>query len=86
MTEIIGWTSSLILLTTIIKQVYKQWREGTSEGVSVWLFIGQIVASVGFVIYSVLVGNIVFIFTNSLLVVSAVFGLVICLRQKDFEN
>ena len=33
---------------TIAKQVYKQWHEGTSEGVSKWLFLGQIAASVGF--------------------------------------
>jgi MtN3 and saliva related transmembrane protein len=86
MTEVIGWASSLILLATILNQVYKQWSEGTSEGVSVWLFIGQIAASCGFVVYSFLVGNTVFIFTNSLLAISAVLGLVICLRQKKDEH
>ena len=34
MTEIIGWTSSLILLLTLIKQVHKQWKDRTSEGIS----------------------------------------------------
>ena len=48
--EIIGWFSSLILVVTIAKQVYKQWREGTSEGVSKWLFVGQISASLGLTI------------------------------------
>jgi MtN3 and saliva related transmembrane protein len=32
MTEAIGWASSLILLLTIGKQIFKQWQEGTSEG------------------------------------------------------
>lgn len=86
MTEVIGWASSFILLATISKQVYKQWKENTSKGVSKWLFIGQIAASTGFVVYSALVGNTVFIFTNSLLTVSAVVGLVISLRQKQEED
>lgn len=34
MTEVIGWASSLILILTIGKQVYKQWQDGSSEGVS----------------------------------------------------
>jgi hypothetical protein len=32
MTEIIGWASSLILLATLVKQVYKQWADGTAKG------------------------------------------------------
>ena len=43
--EIIGWASSIILLLTLIKQVYKQWKDGETEGVSKWLFIGQLFAS-----------------------------------------
>lgn len=75
MTEIIGWASSIILLITLIKQVYKQWKEETSEGISMFLFIGQIMASVGFTVYSVLLGNWVFIVTNSLLVINSIFGI-----------
>lgn len=86
MTEFIGWTSSLILLATISRQVYKQWQEGSSEGVSVWLFIGQIAASLGFVVYSLLLENLVFIFTNTLMTISAIVGLTISLRQKGLDN
>lgn len=71
----IGWTSSLILLAPLVKQVYKQWREGNSEGVSKWLFIGQLAASVGFTIYSYLLGNWVFTVTNSILTVNNAFGI-----------
>lgn len=85
MTETIGWIASLILVATIAKQVYKQWSEGTSEGVSIWLFAGQIAASVGFAVYSWLVGNTVFIFTNSLMVVNGIAGLVISIYQKRRE-
>ncbi len=82
MEQIIGWISSLILVLTISKQVYKQWSEGGSEGVSKWLFIGQIAASAGFTIYSFLIWNPVFIFTNSLLLIAAVLGLGILIYHK----
>lgn len=73
-TEIVGWVSSVILVLTIGKQVYKQWQEGSSEGVSKWLFIGQMAASLGFTIYSWLVGNMVFVVTNSLMLLNALVG------------
>ena len=85
MTEVIGWVSSLILVLTIGKQVYKQWSEGKSEGVSIWLFVGQIAASVGFAIYSFLVWNPVFIFTNSLMVLNGVAGLAVNFYLKRRE-
>jgi MtN3 and saliva related transmembrane protein len=81
-TEVLGWLSSAILVATILKQVHKQWREGSSEGVSRWLFVGQIAASTGFTVYSALVGNAVFVVTNATLLASAVTGLVIVLRHR----
>jgi MtN3 and saliva related transmembrane protein len=67
MVEAIGWVSSAILVVTIGKQVFKQWNDDTSKGVSTWLFIGQLAASVGFLIYSMLVRNWVFVVTNALM-------------------
>ena len=75
MIEIIGWASSLILLATLIKQVHKQWNEGTGEGVSKWLFIGQLLASVGFTVYSYLVGSWVFMVTNGILTMNNIIGI-----------
>jgi uncharacterized protein with PQ loop repeat len=85
MTEAIGWISSLILVITIGKQVYKQWQEGSSEGVSKWLFIGQMAASLGFLIYSILVWNPVFIATNGVMVVNGLIGLGIVLKHRKRE-
>jgi len=82
MTEIIGWASSLILFLTISRQIYKQWKEGTGEGVSIWLFIGQTAASLGFAVYSWLVWNPVFIFTNALMVLNGIVGFFISLHLK----
>ncbi|MFL5353852.1 hypothetical protein [Archangium sp.] len=84
--EAIGWFSSVVLLLTIGNQVYKQWKTGTSKGVSKWLFVGQITASTGFTIYSWMVHNWVFVVTNSLMLVSALVGIVIVLKHRKAEK
>jgi len=80
--EMLGWFSSLVLVLTIGKQVYKQWQEGSSEGVSKWLFVGQLTASAGFTAYSLLVRNWVFVVTNSLMLVNGLLGLFIVLHHR----
>jgi uncharacterized protein with PQ loop repeat len=72
--NIIGWLSASALLITLVAQIVTQWRDRTSKGVSRWLFIGQVTASVGFIIYSVLVNNTIFIVTNCLIAGVALFG------------
>jgi len=79
----LGWGASAILLATLSRQVYVQWRERSSEGVSSWLFVGQVTASVGFVIYSWLVGNWVFVVTNSAILVTAVIGQGVQIRNAQ---
>jgi MtN3 and saliva related transmembrane protein len=77
MVDAIGWASSAVLLATIVTQIRKQWRARSSEGVSKWLFVGQSAASLGFVVYSWLVDNWVFVVTNALLLVAGVTGFLI---------
>ena len=84
--EALGWVSSGILVLTIAKQVYKQWREGSSEGVSKWLFVGQMAASLGFTIYSWLVSNWVFVVTNALMLCNGLLGLLIVLHHRRRER
>jgi len=86
MQEAIGWASSFILVLTIGKQVYKQWKEGSSENVSKWLFIGQLAASLGFTIYSWLVQNWVFVVTNAIMLVNGLAGLMIVLHHRRREQ
>ena len=81
-TELIGWVSAAVLLATIGRQVYSQWRDRRSQGISRWLFIGQIMASVGFLIYSWLLRNWVFVATNVLMLGTALFGQWIYLHNK----
>lgn len=86
MDQIIGFASSFILLLTVGKQVYKQWSDGTSEGVSKWLFLGQITASIGFLIYSVMKNDVVFIITNGLMVVNSLLGIAIIFYHRRKER
>lgn len=80
--DLIGWTASAILIATLARQVLTQWRSRSTEGVSHWLFIGQLCASIGFTIYSWLLGNGVFVFTNSVLLLTAIAGQLIYRRNR----
>lgn len=82
MIEAVGWASSIILVITIANQVAKQWRDKTSAGVSVWLFVGQLAASVGFTIYSVLLRNWVFAVTNGIMILNGLLGYAITIRHR----
>jgi uncharacterized protein with PQ loop repeat len=84
--EVIGWVSSVILLLTIGRQIYKQWQDGSSEGVSIVLFVGQMAASLGFTIYSYLISNWVFVVTNSLMLLNGVLGLGLTLYHRKNGN
>jgi len=75
MSQALGWVSSFVLVITLFTQVRKQWHDHTSKGVSIWLFIGQLAASTGFLLYSLQIENWVFAATNVLTGVAAVLGL-----------
>jgi MtN3 and saliva related transmembrane protein len=81
--DLIGWLSSAVLLITIGRQVFTQWRTRSAAGVSRWLFIGQLSASTGFAIYSYLLHNWVFLVSNLALLVTAVAGEIIYVRNKE---
>lgn len=82
----IGWASSAILVVTITYQVWRQWQTGASEGVSRLLFVGEILASAGFIAYSAHLGNVVFVVTNSVLLLAAIAGLGIVLFQRKEDD
>lgn len=81
-TELVGWGASAVLLATLIRQVHTQWKTEQSQGISRWLFIGQVSASIGFSVYSWLLENWVFLFTNIAILLTAVAGEVIYLRNR----
>ncbi|HYD94889.1 MAG TPA: hypothetical protein VEC01_06155 [Noviherbaspirillum sp.] len=84
--DIIGWISAAVLVLTISRQVYTQWRTCSVEGVSKWLFIGQLTASLGFTVYSYLVDNWVFVFANFFIFLTAVAGEFVYMRNKRLSQ
>ena len=60
--DLVGWASTAVPFATIGHQVYSQWKSKATAGVSRWLFVGQIGASIGFTTYSLLLRNWVFFF------------------------
>ena len=78
----IGWAASAILLATLVRQIVVQWRERSIEGVSSWLFAGQVAASVGFVLYSIAVRNWVFVATNAAILATALVGQLVYRRNR----
>ena len=75
--DLVGWLASAVLIAPLIRQIYKQWRSDQIQGVSRWLFIGQITASLLFILYSALVGNAVFIVSNALILATGITGYVL---------
>jgi MtN3 and saliva related transmembrane protein len=85
-TDAIGWASTAVLLATIGRQVYSQWKSKATAGVSRWLFVGQISASIGFTIYSYLLHNWVFLFSNAALIVTAIVGELIYISNRKRQG
>ncbi len=79
--DVVGVTSSLILLVTLSGQIYKQWRERNAAGVSAWFFAGECAASLGFIVFSAMIGSRVFVVTNALTLVASLTGQCVAWRN-----
>lgn len=84
--DLIGWAASAVLILTVSRQVWKQWHDHSTAGVSQWLFIGQMTASLLFLVYSLLVDNLVFAVSNSVLLTTALVGQGLYWRNKRREG
>lgn len=82
----LGWGASAILLATLGRQIWVQWRERSTQGVSGMLFAGQVLASVGFTVYSWILGNWVFMVTNTAILLTALFGQWVYRRNVRLEK
>ncbi|PPV07499.1 hypothetical protein XBLMG947_1712 [Xanthomonas bromi] len=63
----VGWLASVTLIATLIRQTYKPSCSDAAHGVSRWLFLCQVSASVLLIVYNYFVGNMVFIVSNALI-------------------
>jgi MtN3 and saliva related transmembrane protein len=74
--------SAAVLLATICRQVYTQWKSKATAGLSRWLFVGQISASIGFAAYSYQLHNWIFLFSNSAMLITAIVGEIIYISNR----
>lgn len=85
--DLVGWAATLILVATLLRQIRTQWRAPDVQAVSAWLFVGQISASLLFVVYSLALGNYVFVATNTLVLLTAVAGQVLqTLKRRRLQR
>jgi MtN3 and saliva related transmembrane protein len=84
--EFLGWASSGVLLLTLMRQVYTQWKTRSTAGVSKWLFLGQLTASLGYTIYSYLLHNWVFLTSNIAILGTALIGEALYLRNRRLKD
>lgn len=75
--DLLGWAATAVLVATLWRQIWKQWHAPDSAAVSTWLFVGQISASVLFIVYSIALQSWVFVVTNSLVLATAAAGQVL---------
>lgn len=80
--DTVGWMASALLIITLAHQIHTQIKAPDARAVSNWLFVGQSLSSVGFIVYSALLGNWVFIVTNTLILLTAVVGQMVLLRRN----
>jgi MtN3 and saliva related transmembrane protein len=78
-TQDIGWAGTAVLRATICRQVYSQWKSKATAGVSRWLFIGQIGASIELFIDNFTAR---FFFSNAAMMVAATVGEVIYISNR----
>ena len=72
--NLLGWSATLVLLVTLIAQIRREIQSGKVDAISPLLFVGQCAASLGFLTYSVLVDNLVFVVSNAMILIVALIG------------
>lgn len=80
--NVLGWSATLVLLVTLLAQIRREVRSGKVDEISPLLFVGQCAASVLFLAYSALVGNLVFIVSNAMILAVALIGVWVRHRIK----
>jgi len=80
--DIVGWFAVTLLFLTMTGQAWKEWRDRVKTGISPFFFAGQVGASVAFIAYSAMVGNMIFVVGNALVLAAAVAGGAILLWNR----
>ena len=85
MEQWIGWCAVGALFFTMTGQAWKQWRDRVKTGIGKYFFVGQVMASVCFLAYSILKGDTVFIVGNALVLAAAISGGIILFVNRRYR-
>ena len=83
---VVGWSASIVVVATTVGQIIKQWKAHTSKGVSPLLFVGNLLASLLFLNYAIMIKNVVYEVTNSVMVLASIFGLGLLIHQRRLDK
>ena len=72
--DYVGWAAVAVLFATMTGQAWKEWRDRVKHGVSRWFFVGQVSASLLFIVYSTMVGSTIFVVGNVMVLLAALAG------------
>ena len=72
--DYVGWAAVAVLFATMTGQAWKEWRDRVKHGVSRWFFVGQVSASLLFIVYSAMVGSTIFVVGNVMVLLAAIAG------------
>jgi uncharacterized protein with PQ loop repeat len=84
--DVVGWSASVVVVVTTIGQIGKQWKAHSSKGVSPLLFAGNIIASLLFLNYAFMIKNVVYEVTNAAMVIASLVGLGLLIHQRRLER
>jgi uncharacterized protein with PQ loop repeat len=79
---VVGWSASVVVIMTTIGQIIAQWKAHTSKGVSPLLFVGNMVAAALFLNYAIMIHNVIYEVSNSVMLAASLFGLCLLIRQR----
>jgi len=80
---VVGYTASAITVFTFLPQVIKTWKEKSAKSVSLLMFVIAIANEILWVLYGVLVDDMIIILTNIIMMCMASFMIYLKLRYKN---
>ncbi|NVO18909.1 MAG: hypothetical protein HXX13_04365 [Bacteroidetes bacterium] len=84
--EIIGISAGVLSCTTFLPQVIKTWKSGSTDDVSLIMFIIASISTTLWLAYGVLIGSISIIFTNTIVLLLTIVMLYLFYRYRNHSS
>lgn len=81
--SIVGYIASAVTVFTFLPQVLKTWKERSAKNVSLLMFVIAIANEILWIIYGVMINNMVIIITNAIMMCMASIMIGLKLKYKN---